>query len=96
MCWEVKSISKDKVNRIGVAVYQKPISNECYDTRLQNHPPLCKESDDPNAAWYLSLIPYLHFTFKKYSYVYYQFLPVSILYLKNHPMPPQFGIIIMS
>lgn len=60
MCWEVKSISKDKVNRIGVAVYQKPISNECYDTRLQNHPPLCKESDDPNAAWKVDLQACMH------------------------------------
>nr|GEV26465.1 probable methyltransferase PMT26 [Tanacetum cinerariifolium] len=50
MCWEVKSVSKDKVNRIGVAVYQKPTSNECYDTRVENEPSLCKQSDDPDAA----------------------------------------------
>lgn len=56
MCWEVKSICKDKVNRVGVAVYQKPTSNECYETRLQNEPSICKQLDDPNAAWYLLLI----------------------------------------
>lgn len=27
------------------------ISNECYDQREQNHPPICKAGDDPNAAW---------------------------------------------
>lgn len=52
MCWELIAVNKDKVNKVGVAVYQKPISNECYEGRPQNDPPLCNESDDPNAAWY--------------------------------------------
>lgn len=55
MCWEVKAVGKDKVNKVGVAVYQKPMSNECYEGRQKNEPPLCSESDDPNAAWYYSL-----------------------------------------
>ena len=46
------SISKDRVNKVGVAIYQKPSSNECYETRSEMEPPLCKEFDDPNAAWY--------------------------------------------
>lgn len=54
MCWEVVSISKDRVNSVGVAVYQKPSSNECYETRSVTEPPLCSESDDPNASWYYS------------------------------------------
>ncbi|KAI3770872.1 hypothetical protein L6452_02020 [Arctium lappa] len=60
MCWEVKSVSKERVNRIGVAVYQKPTSNECYERRLQNEPPLCKKSDDPNAAWKVPLQACMH------------------------------------
>lgn len=54
MCWEIVSISKDRVNSVGVAVYQKPSSNECYETRVEKEPPLCSESDDPNASWYYS------------------------------------------
>ncbi|XP_071737033.1 probable methyltransferase PMT26 [Rutidosis leptorrhynchoides] len=60
MCWEVKSVSKDKINEVGVAVYQKPMSNECYEGRQQNEPPLCNESDDPNAAWKVPLQTCMH------------------------------------
>lgn len=60
MCWEVKGVGKDKVNKVGVAVYQKPMSNECYEGRSQNEPPLCKESDDPNAAWKVPLQACMH------------------------------------
>nr|GEX19718.1 probable methyltransferase PMT26 [Tanacetum cinerariifolium] len=28
MCWEVKAVGKDKVNKVGVAVYQKSMANE--------------------------------------------------------------------
>lgn len=51
MCWELVTIKKDKLNSIGAAVYHKPDSNECYDKRKHNHPPMCKSDDDPNAAW---------------------------------------------
>lgn len=51
MCWELVTIKKDKLNSIGVAVYHKPDSNDCYDQRKQNRPPMCKTDDDPNAAW---------------------------------------------
>ncbi|XP_073303307.1 probable methyltransferase PMT26 [Primulina huaijiensis] len=60
MCWEVVSISKDEVNRVGIAVYRKPTSNECYEQRSQNDPPLCQNSDDPNAAWNVPLQPCMH------------------------------------
>lgn len=52
ICWELVAISKDQVNGVGVAIYKKPLSNECYEKRLKNEPPLCPQSDDPNAAWY--------------------------------------------
>ncbi|TKY73815.1 methyltransferase PMT26 [Spatholobus suberectus] len=60
MCWEVVSISKDQVNGVGVAVYRKPISNECYEQRSKNEPPLCPDSDDPNAAWNIQLQACIH------------------------------------
>ena len=51
MCWETVSISKDMVNKVGAAIYKKPTSNECYEKRSLSEPPICPESDDPNAAW---------------------------------------------
>ncbi|XP_073141033.1 probable methyltransferase PMT26 [Henckelia pumila] len=60
MCWDVVSISKDMVNGVGIAVYRKPISNECYEQRSENDPPLCPDSDDPNAAWNVPLQACLH------------------------------------
>lgn len=52
LCWEVVSITKDKLNGVGIAVYKKPASNECYEQRSENQPSICPDSDDPNAAWY--------------------------------------------
>lgn len=52
LCWEVVAISKDTVNGVGVAVYKKPTTNEGYEQRSKNEPPLCATTDDPNAAWY--------------------------------------------
>lgn len=52
MCWDLVATSKDRVNGIGAAIYRKPISNDCYEKRSQNEPPLCEESDNSNAAWY--------------------------------------------
>ncbi|KAL6993485.1 hypothetical protein U1Q18_011601 [Sarracenia purpurea var. burkii] len=50
MCWKLVTIKKDKLNSAGAAIYQKPASNECYDQRKKNRPPMCKSDDDPNAA----------------------------------------------
>ncbi|CAH1421807.1 unnamed protein product [Lactuca virosa] len=60
MCWELIVVNKDKVNKVGVVVYQKPMSNECYEGRPQNDPPLSNESDDPNAAWKVPLQTCMH------------------------------------
>ncbi|KAI7731199.1 hypothetical protein M8C21_011630 [Ambrosia artemisiifolia] len=60
MCWEVQAVGKDKVNKVGVAIYRKPMSNDCYEGRQQNEPPLCNESDDPNAAWKVPLQSCIH------------------------------------
>ncbi|XP_051127004.1 probable methyltransferase PMT26 [Andrographis paniculata] len=60
MCWEVVSITKDRVNGVGIAVYRKPASNECYEQREKNEPPVCQDSDDPNAAWNVPLQACMH------------------------------------
>ncbi|OIW18161.1 hypothetical protein TanjilG_31281 [Lupinus angustifolius] len=60
MCWEVVSITRDELNGVGVAVYKKPTSNECYENRSENEPPLCPGSDDPNAAWSIRLQACMH------------------------------------
>ncbi|WCJ37841.1 S-adenosyl-L-methionine-dependent methyltransferases superfamily protein [Euphorbia peplus] len=60
ICWEVVSITKDKVNGVGIATYRKPTSNECYEQRSQQEPPICEASDDPNAAWNVPLQACMH------------------------------------
>ena len=52
MCWKrvAKVISHEM--GIGVAVWQKPISNECYDSRPEGTlPPMCPPVGNPDAAW---------------------------------------------
>lgn len=61
MCWKlVNKTSRDSYNNVAVAVYKKPTSNECYEQRSQQEPPLCKQSDDPNAAWSVPLQDCMH------------------------------------
>ncbi|XWS33817.1 hypothetical protein CRYUN_Cryun22dG0115400 [Craigia yunnanensis] len=60
MCWELVTIKKDKLNSIGAAIFRKPTSNECYDKRQDSSPPMCKNSDDPNAAWHVPLQACMH------------------------------------
>ncbi|KAJ4833530.1 hypothetical protein Tsubulata_030065, partial [Turnera subulata] len=47
MCWELVSITKDTVNGVGIATYKKPTTNECYEKRSKQEPPLCEANDDP-------------------------------------------------
>ncbi|VFR00973.1 unnamed protein product [Cuscuta campestris] len=60
MCWDLVSITKDKVNKVGIAIYRKPTSNDCYEQRSQGDPPLCQESDDPDASWNVPLQACMH------------------------------------
>ncbi|XP_027361127.1 probable methyltransferase PMT27 [Abrus precatorius] len=60
ICWELVTISKDELNHAGAAIYRKPTSNECYEQREQNQPPMCQDDDDPNAAWYVPLQSCIH------------------------------------
>ncbi|KAE9607742.1 hypothetical protein Lal_00013394 [Lupinus albus] len=60
MCWELVTIKRDKLNQVGAAFYRKPTTNECYEQREKNEPPMCKDDDDPNDAWYVPLQACMH------------------------------------
>ncbi|CAA0819523.1 Probable methyltransferase PMT26 [Striga hermonthica] len=60
LCWEVVSITKDRINGVGIALYRKPTTNECYEQRSKSEPPLCKDTDDANAAWNVPLQACMH------------------------------------
>lgn len=60
MCWELLKIGEDSVNGVSAAVYRKPMSNDCYESRTKNDPPLCEESDNANAAWDIPLQACIH------------------------------------
>lgn len=55
MCWKMVSRTKDKVNGVGLAIFQKPSDNSCYETRMATDPPLCEDTDDRDASWYMLL-----------------------------------------
>ncbi|CAK8567477.1 unnamed protein product [Lathyrus sativus] len=60
MCWDLVVIAKDKLNGVAAAIYRKPTDNKCYEKRPKDEPPMCIESDDPNAAWNVSLQACMH------------------------------------
>ncbi|PKU85695.1 probable methyltransferase PMT27 [Dendrobium catenatum] len=60
MCWDLVTIKKDKLNGIAAAIYRKPTTNECYDKRKNQNPPMCDKGDDPNAAWNVPLKTCMH------------------------------------
>ncbi|CAN6269889.1 unnamed protein product, partial [Urochloa humidicola] len=60
MCWKMVNKVKDRVNRVGIAIFRKPTDNSCYEARSEANPPLCGEYDDPDAAWNVSLRTCMH------------------------------------
>jgi SAM-dependent methyltransferase len=60
MCWDLVTVKNDKLNQVGAAIFRKPTTNECYNSRQKNDPPLCKESDDPDAVWNVELQACMH------------------------------------
>ncbi|XVF62131.1 hypothetical protein PTKIN_Ptkin08bG0192500 [Pterospermum kingtungense] len=60
MCWKLVTIKNDTLNLVSAALFRKPTSNECYDKRQNNSPPMCKNSDDANAVWHVSLQACMH------------------------------------
>jgi len=51
VCWNVLAHKTDEVGEVGVKIYQKPESNDIYGLRRRKNPPLCKENENPDAAW---------------------------------------------
>ncbi|CAL9774709.1 unnamed protein product [Musa acuminata subsp. burmannicoides] len=60
MCWEMVTRKNDTLNQVGLAVYRKPSDNKCYEKRAKENPPLCQESDNPDAAWNVPLQACMH------------------------------------
>ncbi|KAL2458098.1 putative methyltransferase PMT28 [Forsythia ovata] len=55
ICWNILADKADEVSDIGIKIYQKPESNDLYELRRKKVPPLCKENENPDAAWYVPL-----------------------------------------
>ncbi|CAA3030358.1 probable methyltransferase PMT28 [Olea europaea subsp. europaea] len=60
VCWNILADKVDEVSDIGVKVYQKPESNNLYRLRRKRDPPMCKENENTDAAWYVPLKNCLH------------------------------------
>ncbi|XP_044462499.1 probable methyltransferase PMT23 isoform X1 [Mangifera indica] len=54
MCWKAVARGVDR-SRIGLVVFQKPVSYSCYEKRRENYPPLCDKKDELNSSWYAPL-----------------------------------------
>ncbi|KAM7517180.1 hypothetical protein LguiA_006763 [Lonicera macranthoides] len=60
ICWNILAHKTDEVSDVGVKIYQKPESNDIYELRRKKVPPLCKENENPDAAWYVQMKTCLH------------------------------------
>ncbi|GJN28687.1 hypothetical protein PR202_gb16844 [Eleusine coracana subsp. coracana] len=60
MCWEIVAKTKDTIDQVGVVIFKKPVNNACYDKRGRKEPALCDASDEPNAAWNITLRACMH------------------------------------
>ncbi|CAM6019141.1 unnamed protein product [Sphagnum balticum] len=60
LCWSLLEKGKDPETGVGVAIFQKPTNNECYDLREVLEPPYCEEGDKPDAAWYVRMKACIH------------------------------------
>ncbi|XP_058110384.1 probable methyltransferase PMT23 [Magnolia sinica] len=54
ICWKMVVKTVDSVG-IGIVMYQKPVSNACYEGRKVNAPPLCDQKDSRKTSWYVPL-----------------------------------------
>lgn len=55
ICWNILAHKTEEVSEVGVKIYQKPESNGIYELRRKKNPPLCKENENPDAAWYAKM-----------------------------------------
>ncbi|KAI3904716.1 hypothetical protein MKW92_038335 [Papaver armeniacum] len=54
ICWKVVAKTVDATG-IGLVIYQKPVSNVCYEERKVNDPPLCHPMEKRKPSWYTPL-----------------------------------------
>ncbi|KAL8523740.1 hypothetical protein ACS0TY_013633 [Phlomoides rotata] len=55
ICWNILADKADDVSDILVKIYQKPDKNDIYELRRKKVPLLCKDNENPDAAWYIPL-----------------------------------------
>ncbi|KAL9244128.1 hypothetical protein vseg_017935 [Gypsophila vaccaria] len=60
ICWNPLTDKTDESTEVRVKIYQKPDSSTIYELRRKNNPPLCKENENPDAAWYMPIGHCLH------------------------------------
>lgn len=60
MGWKMKVKETDEETSIGVAIFQKPITNEVYETRAVDKPEMCPAENNPDAAWYVRMTACIH------------------------------------
>ncbi|KAL5072021.1 hypothetical protein RYX36_022908 [Vicia faba] len=60
MCWNVLAHKSDDVGEVEVRIYQKPEGNDLYELRRKKIPPICKENENPDAAWHVPIKTCLH------------------------------------
>lgn len=51
MAWKQVAKKTDEETQIGVAIFQKPLTNEAYNTRTVAKPEMCAANNLPDAAW---------------------------------------------
>ncbi|XP_042018389.1 probable methyltransferase PMT28 [Salvia splendens] len=60
ICWNILADKTDELSDIGMKIYQMPEENNIYELRRKKVPPLCKENENPDFAWYAPLKTCLH------------------------------------
>ncbi|KAG5543207.1 hypothetical protein RHGRI_016082 [Rhododendron griersonianum] len=60
ICWNILAHKAVEISDVGVKIYQKPVSNDIFELRRKKNPPLCKEDENPNSAWYNPIKSCLH------------------------------------
>nr|XP_023910262.1 probable methyltransferase PMT28 isoform X1 [Quercus suber]XP_023910270.1 probable methyltransferase PMT28 isoform X2 [Quercus suber] len=60
ICWNILAHKTEEVSEVGVKIYQKPESNGIYELRRKKNPLLCKENENPDAAWHVPIKTCLH------------------------------------
>ncbi|CAK8569625.1 unnamed protein product [Lathyrus sativus] len=60
ICWNVLAHKSYDVGEVEVRIYQKPEGNDLYELRRKKIPPICKENENPDAAWHVPIKTCLH------------------------------------